>query len=321
MDARDQIGPAFPTVCPRHPEQTRLISRPGQLPLYAPAGGCILSCEARLACGHICPSTVCSIRIQCCHRTDRYHSVMPLPTIIVARNARRPATAHLVLEGIPVRGDAQTTAANANFRCIASLSPAVTKQRWFLGKRADLPQLPLVAYYKQPHARRSWGCQVYQTDFQAASGVRARGHHALSSGSSTSLVQGALRGNATVLHECMQSVVLGLSSSHRPAHWTSCWQGLTGTDPSCWSSLRENALLSAQLRSGLLAGSPLQYDMPGPLSSAVHPLEVSQAVFRALRTMHGALHLVVCTSCVPSPMWFGTQEFSISWLVRIVLLT
>ncbi|KXN82346.1 NFX1-type zinc finger-containing protein 1 [Leucoagaricus sp. SymC.cos] len=59
MKARDQIGPAIPIICPRHPEQARLISRPGEIPLYAPVGGCTLPCNARLSCGHFCPSAVC----------------------------------------------------------------------------------------------------------------------------------------------------------------------------------------------------------------------------------------------------------------------
>ncbi|TBU41804.1 hypothetical protein BD309DRAFT_964525 [Dichomitus squalens] len=68
MESRDQIGPAFPIVCPRHPEQVQLVSKPGQLPLYAPAGGCVLPCNARLACGHICPSA--------CHAVlDNHRSV------------------------------------------------------------------------------------------------------------------------------------------------------------------------------------------------------------------------------------------------------
>ncbi|PIL26781.1 hypothetical protein GSI_11117 [Ganoderma sinense ZZ0214-1] len=56
MESRDQIGPAFPIICPRHPDQVQLISKPGELPLYAPGGGCVLPCNARLSCGHNCPS-------------------------------------------------------------------------------------------------------------------------------------------------------------------------------------------------------------------------------------------------------------------------
>ena len=58
MENRDQIGTAFPIICPRHPEQVNSVSKPGELPILAPAGGCALPCDARLACGHICPSAV-----------------------------------------------------------------------------------------------------------------------------------------------------------------------------------------------------------------------------------------------------------------------
>ncbi|RDX40863.1 hypothetical protein OH76DRAFT_1412593 [Lentinus brumalis] len=77
MENRDQIGTAFPIICPRHPEQVNLISKPGQLPIVAPVGGCTLPCDARLVCGHICPSACHaaidnhrSIRcLQACNRT------------------------------------------------------------------------------------------------------------------------------------------------------------------------------------------------------------------------------------------------------------
>ncbi|KAJ3560209.1 hypothetical protein NP233_g10990 [Leucocoprinus birnbaumii] len=56
MEDRDQIGSAFPIICPRHPEQARLVTKPGEIPLYAPVGGCTLPCNARLLCGHMCGS-------------------------------------------------------------------------------------------------------------------------------------------------------------------------------------------------------------------------------------------------------------------------
>ncbi|KAI0353983.1 hypothetical protein OH77DRAFT_1426841 [Trametes cingulata] len=56
MEARDQVGSGFPIVCSRHPDQATVISKPGQLPLASPAGGCLLPCGYRLDCGHICPS-------------------------------------------------------------------------------------------------------------------------------------------------------------------------------------------------------------------------------------------------------------------------
>ncbi|KDQ62856.1 hypothetical protein JAAARDRAFT_202408 [Jaapia argillacea MUCL 33604] len=56
LEDRDQVGPALPIVCPRHPEQTRLVSKPGDIPAQAPQGGCLLPCAFRLSCGHNCPS-------------------------------------------------------------------------------------------------------------------------------------------------------------------------------------------------------------------------------------------------------------------------
>ncbi|KAI0261395.1 hypothetical protein BC834DRAFT_478813 [Gloeopeniophorella convolvens] len=56
MENADQLGYAFPIVCPRHPAQTQSISKPDQIPTLAPEGGCLQPCEFRLACGHVCPS-------------------------------------------------------------------------------------------------------------------------------------------------------------------------------------------------------------------------------------------------------------------------
>ncbi|KXN82337.1 NFX1-type zinc finger-containing protein 1 [Leucoagaricus sp. SymC.cos] len=69
MEAEDQVGPAFPIICPRHPEKTRLVSKPGDIPIHAPSGGCTLPCDARLSCGHICPS-VCHSALDN-HRSTR----------------------------------------------------------------------------------------------------------------------------------------------------------------------------------------------------------------------------------------------------------
>ncbi|KAI1789279.1 hypothetical protein LXA43DRAFT_590107 [Ganoderma leucocontextum] len=68
MENRGQIGSALPIICPRHPKEAHMVSKPGELPLYAPAGGCVLPCGAQLACGHICPSA--------CHAVlDNHRSV------------------------------------------------------------------------------------------------------------------------------------------------------------------------------------------------------------------------------------------------------
>jgi hypothetical protein len=58
MENKDQIGYAFPIACPRHPSTKRFVSKPGELPTFAPEGGCLRPCEFRLACGHVCPSMV-----------------------------------------------------------------------------------------------------------------------------------------------------------------------------------------------------------------------------------------------------------------------
>ncbi|OSX56354.1 hypothetical protein POSPLADRAFT_1037619 [Postia placenta MAD-698-R-SB12] len=57
MEVREEVGQGFPIVCPRHPEQTQLITKPGELPRLAPGGGCLLPCGYRLSCGHNCPSS------------------------------------------------------------------------------------------------------------------------------------------------------------------------------------------------------------------------------------------------------------------------
>ncbi|KAI9451304.1 hypothetical protein BJY52DRAFT_119999 [Lactarius psammicola] len=56
MEKEDQLGYAFPIICPRHPNTRHLISEPGHLPMHAPEGGCLRPCEYRLSCGHVCPS-------------------------------------------------------------------------------------------------------------------------------------------------------------------------------------------------------------------------------------------------------------------------
>ncbi|GBE80241.1 hypothetical protein SCP_0214510 [Sparassis crispa] len=71
MEARDQIGTGFPTICPRHPDQTQVISQPGELNRLSPGGGCLLPCGFRLGCGHICPSS-CHAALDN-HRSTKCH--------------------------------------------------------------------------------------------------------------------------------------------------------------------------------------------------------------------------------------------------------
>ncbi|KAL1748207.1 hypothetical protein HDZ31DRAFT_30258 [Schizophyllum fasciatum] len=77
MEARGQLGHALPTVCPRHPNVTRDIDGPNQLPLEAPEGGCLVRCDHQLKCGHTCPSV--------CHPDLELHARMrcrmPCPRI------------------------------------------------------------------------------------------------------------------------------------------------------------------------------------------------------------------------------------------------
>jgi hypothetical protein len=65
LQEADCCGPALPIACHQHPRDIKLIKDPGQLPRYAPDGGCLLQCNARLKCGHMCPYK--------CHPDDRAH--------------------------------------------------------------------------------------------------------------------------------------------------------------------------------------------------------------------------------------------------------
>ncbi|KAI0769450.1 P-loop containing nucleoside triphosphate hydrolase protein [Trametes elegans] len=62
---RDCLGDAFPVACQRHPNTVQHISKPGKLPRIAPDGGCLLQCDTRLKCGHLCPYK--------CHSDDPRH--------------------------------------------------------------------------------------------------------------------------------------------------------------------------------------------------------------------------------------------------------
>ncbi|EJF65241.1 P-loop containing nucleoside triphosphate hydrolase protein [Dichomitus squalens LYAD-421 SS1] len=65
LGRRDCLGTAFPIACQRHPHTVESISKPGQLPRIAPDGGCLLQCDTRLKCGHLCPYK--------CHSDDPRH--------------------------------------------------------------------------------------------------------------------------------------------------------------------------------------------------------------------------------------------------------
>ncbi|KAK2464284.1 hypothetical protein APHAL10511_003741 [Amanita phalloides] len=59
------IGEGLPVACHRHSDIINYISEPGQLPRFAPDGGCLRPCEYRLKCGHVCPYK--------CHPDDTHH--------------------------------------------------------------------------------------------------------------------------------------------------------------------------------------------------------------------------------------------------------
>lgn len=118
MEDRDQIGPALPIVCPRHPEQARLISKPGEIPLYAPVGGCTLPCGARLACGHICPSVVrMPLHRELLDVADPSSSATLPWTTIAARCVPLLAVGRRARGSIPVPSVAQMSAAIASSPC------------------------------------------------------------------------------------------------------------------------------------------------------------------------------------------------------------
>jgi hypothetical protein len=59
MEDREQIDAnGFQIRCSRHPDEMKTISKPGQLAIVAPEGGCLRQCEYRMACGHNCKSVV-----------------------------------------------------------------------------------------------------------------------------------------------------------------------------------------------------------------------------------------------------------------------
>lgn len=54
LKAGDNMGPELLLQCPRHPEREFMASVPDHFVQFAPDGGCLQSCDKRLACGHSC---------------------------------------------------------------------------------------------------------------------------------------------------------------------------------------------------------------------------------------------------------------------------
>ncbi|KAI5116801.1 hypothetical protein M0805_007013 [Coniferiporia weirii] len=65
LSAQNGIGTRIPIKCNRHPDDVRYVSQPGELSLISPDGGCQLSCNEGLSCGHNCPYK--------CHSDDENH--------------------------------------------------------------------------------------------------------------------------------------------------------------------------------------------------------------------------------------------------------
>ncbi|RUS19771.1 hypothetical protein BC937DRAFT_86940 [Endogone sp. FLAS-F59071] len=61
----DLVGPGFPIVCQRHPDNRNVIDSPEKFRLVAPHGGCNLPCTYNMNCGHVCPYQ--------CHSDDPQH--------------------------------------------------------------------------------------------------------------------------------------------------------------------------------------------------------------------------------------------------------
>ncbi|KAJ7163577.1 hypothetical protein C8R43DRAFT_1171786, partial [Mycena crocata] len=78
LEAADCVGTALPVSCHRHPDRVEPVSKPGQLPLFAPDGGCLEPCNFRLKCGHVCHYKAC---ILCwhCHPDDPKHLAVSCP--------------------------------------------------------------------------------------------------------------------------------------------------------------------------------------------------------------------------------------------------
>ena len=64
LKANGQLVDALPLACQNHPDNVILVKN-GEDFLKIPEGGCMLDCEYRLSCGHVCAKK--------CHPTDRMH--------------------------------------------------------------------------------------------------------------------------------------------------------------------------------------------------------------------------------------------------------
>ena len=65
LKQKNQLGPALPIVCQRHPSTTSLVSSVADFDRVTPDGGCDLPCNTKMPCGHICRKR--------CHSDDPAH--------------------------------------------------------------------------------------------------------------------------------------------------------------------------------------------------------------------------------------------------------
>ena len=65
MASKGYVGDALPTYCQNHHEAKFMAKLPQDFTKNAPNGGCMLDCEYRLLCGHVCTLK--------CHTSDPFH--------------------------------------------------------------------------------------------------------------------------------------------------------------------------------------------------------------------------------------------------------
>ena len=118
LEDRDQIGTAFPIICVRHPDQAQLVSKPGELSRFAPAGGCLLPCAAKMPCGHVCPSVVrYSVILSVILDTEVHLSATIPETIIKVHSAPCHAVELLAPGSTRAIVNVPKTAVTAGSRC------------------------------------------------------------------------------------------------------------------------------------------------------------------------------------------------------------
>ena len=65
MESKGMVGESLSIHCNNHPDFMKRAKSPGDFAKHFPTGGCMLPCEFRLKCGHVCAQT--------CHSSDPEH--------------------------------------------------------------------------------------------------------------------------------------------------------------------------------------------------------------------------------------------------------